>query len=395
MNDVHVLGGAVTPFGVHLDRSVKQMTAEAIELAIKDANLGMDDIGGIFYGNCLGGAVQGLQATRGPIACLAAGFGQIPIHSVENACATGATAVHMAYLAVAAGVHDTVLAVGCEKANHEDRRITFQAFASGFDPDENIAELFHQSAGAGETRTNSVDRHAVLAREVMADTGLTIEDFAALASVGLQNAADNPNAHRQHGATPQAVLDASVAVAPLTKLMMCPISDGAAAAVISRQRATDGRGVRIAASRVASRSALTDPDGPSAGRSALNAVYAAADLRPDDVDVAELHDASITYLVMSLRDSGLCPPGEEIATIREGRTRIDGAIPVNTSGGLLGRGHAVGATGVAQIVELTQQLRGEAGTRQVHDPRVALAHVGGGVIGFKTAVSGATLLVRD
>ena len=394
MSEVFIRGTGRTKFGVLLDRSIKQLTAEAIELALKDADVARSEIDGIFFGNCLQGAIENLHSTRGPIACLPAGFGRIPIHSIEGACATGADALHLGYLGVASGMHETVLVVGAEKVNLPDRRKTFEAFGNNFDPDENIEELFEVSAGSGETRTIAVDRHAVLARQLMAETDLTVQDFATLAAAGYAGARVNPYAHRTHGATAEQILAATTTVAPLTKLMMCPISDGGAAVVISSKPDRGTRNVRIAATRIATRSHLDDPDGPSAAATAAAGAFEAAGLGPEDIDVAELHDASVPYLLMSLRDTGIFPPGTEARHIREGRNALGGALPVNTSGGLLCRGHAIGATGISQVAELTEQLRGEAGAVQVEGARTALAHVGGGVVRFKTAVAAATILVK-
>jgi acetyl-CoA acyltransferase len=393
MRRVDIIGSTVIPCGVYLDRSVKQMVAQASELALTDANIGRDDVEAIYFGNSLSGLITGQEAARGAIACVAAGYGSIPIQNIENSCATGANAVHAGWLAVAAGLYDTVLVIGAEKVNLADRTRTFAAYNGGIDLDE----LFETGEGAGQDRTAAVDRQATLARGMMADLELSKEHLARLAAVSHFNASVNPIAHRRGGATCEQILADRVVTEPLTRMMISPITDGAAAVVLSATRVgTHATRVRIADSRVATRSKRSDEDGPTANESVARAVYEGAGIGPEEVDVAEVHDASVAYQLMSMREVGLCPPGDERKWIETKHTALTGALPVNTSGGLIARGHPIGATGVAQVVEITQQLRGEAGARQIaKDARVGLAHVGGGIIGFKTAVAGATLLVKD
>jgi acetyl-CoA acyltransferase len=398
VRDIFVRGSGMTRFGLQLDRSLKDLTAESIGLALEDARVDHGEIDGIFFGNCLAGLVTGQEATRAPITCMPAGFGEIPIHAIENACASGADALHMAYMAIASGMHRNVLVVGAEKANHVDRQRSFAAYRGGLDVEEDIEKTFEGGEGFGRNRTVAVDRHALIARRMMADHGMTIEDIAQLAAVGYRNAAANPNAHRGHGPSAQDVLDDRVTTPPITRLMMCPISDGAAAVVVSPDPGSSVGGcrVRIASSRVATRYRLDEVAGPSAIRTATTAAYSDAGIEVADVDFAELHDASVAYLLLALVESGLCPPGDEVSWIRAGVTALDGRLPVNSSGGSLARGHAPGATGVAQIHEVLTQFRGTAEGRQIPGaPSVALACVAGGTIRFETAVAAAHVLVRE
>jgi len=227
---------------------------------------------------------------------------------------------------------------------------------------------------------------------------LTIRDLAELAAVGYRNAAANPDAHRQSGPSAQDILDDRITTPPITRMMMCPISDGAAALVVSANAgpATGGCRVRVAASRSSTRYALEKDEGPSAITTATAAAYKDAGIVPGDVDFAELHDASIGYLLLALRQSGLCPPGDEAQWIRDEVTAIGGRMPVNPSGGSLARGHAPGATGVAQVCEVVSQFRGRSGGRQISgDPSIALACIAGGTINFETAVGSAHILVRE
>lgn len=390
MQQVVVRGTGMTRFGRHLDRTLKDLAAEAVRAALDDAGVDVGAIDAIVCANSLAGLITGQECIRGEVVSFPLGFGSIPIHNVENACASGANALHLAWLMVASGLHQTVLALGVEKANHEDRQRTFAAYKAGFDPDE-MPEL---APGSGTDRTPLVDRQAQLARDLMERHGLDREALAAIAARSLANAAKNPVAHRRFGATVDDVLAARMVVDPITTLMSSPVSDGAAAAVVTAADEPRPRDVRIAASRLATRPPLSRPDGPSATRTAVSAALRDAGVTPDQVDVAELHDASVAYEVIAWQETGLCPPGHERAWATSGHTEIGGSLPINPSGGLVGRGHALGASGIAQVHELVQQLRGEAGERQVDGARVALAHVGGGVIGWQTAVAAAHVLVK-
>jgi acetyl-CoA acyltransferase len=393
MRKVYVTGTGITQFGVQLDRNLKDLAADAVKQALSDAENTVKDIQAIYFGNCLLGAITGLESLRGPITLMPLGFGRIPIHNIENACATGASAVHLGWLAVAAGLYDTVLVVGAEKLNLPDRKKTFAAYNAGFDPEE---PAFEVSAQAGETQTSSVDRQAVLAAGVMSEMDLTDRHLGLLAAINHHNASLNLKAHRRSGMSYEQIMSDKLLAAPIRRAMMSPISDGAAALVLSSVRPTQAaRRVKIVGSRIALRTGFDEPNGPTAGRTAAYAAYEASGFGPEDIDVAEVHDASVAYQLLSLRDTGLCPPAEARERIETGAFAITGHMPVNTSGGQIARGHPIGATGVAQVAELTHQLRGTAGRMQVSAPRVALAHIAGGVIRFETAAAGAHILAID
>lgn len=390
MVDVSVRGVGMTPFGRHLDRSLKDLTREAVLAALVDAELAVGDVDAVVFSNSLAGLITGQECIRAETVLFPLGFGSIPMHNVENACASAGNALHLGWLSIRAGECDTVLVVGAEKAHHEDKARTFAAYAAGTD----VEAPFATADGAGEDRTPLVDRQARLARELMAERGLTREAFAAIAARAYANGSRNPMAHRQFGATAEEVLESRTVVDPITSLMSSPVSDGAAAAVLTRaDRDPQRRDVRVAASALATRPPLDDPDGPSATAASTAAALERAGVGVADLDVAEVHDASVAYEVIAWGDTGLCPPGDELAWATTGRTEIGGALPINPSGGLIARGHAVGASGLAQVHELVGQIRGEAGDRQVEGARVALAQIGGGVIGFQTAVSASHVLV--
>ena len=381
----------MTPFGKHLDRSMKHLASEAVEAALRDAEVHRDEVQVAFVGNSFAGLVTGQECIRGETVLFPLGFGTIPMHNVENACATGGNALHLAWLAVTSGMCDTALALGVEKANHEDRSRTFSAYMGGMD----VEEMFAFGDGAGVDRTPFVDRQAALARELMDERGVTVEAMARVAARALENGARNPMAHRRFGGTTETVLDARTVVEPITTLMSSPVSDGAAAAIVTRLASGERPGpsdVRIRASQMATRPPLDAEDGPTAATAAATAAYEAAGVGPGDLDVVEVHDASVAYELRAWSECGLCPVGDEMDWIESGRTEIGGALPVNPSGGLIARGHAVGASGIAQVYELVHQLRGSATGRQVEGARLALAQIGGGVIDWKTAASSVHVL---
>jgi acetyl-CoA acetyltransferase len=383
----------MSPFGKHLDTSMKEMARVAVAAALKDAGAEVKDIQAMFFSNALAGLITGQECIRGEVTAYPLGLAGIPIHNVENACASGGNALHLAWLAVASGLYDTVLALGVEKTNLEDRQRTFAAYGAGMD----VEERFATGDGAGHERTPFVDRQARLAQALFVDKGVTLEALARIASRSLEAARYNPFAHRRFGATVQAVLDARVVVAPLTSLMSSPISDGAAAVVVtSRPEAfASSRSVDVLASRMATRPPQDQPDAPNAVEASALAAYEQAGLGPDDMDLAEVHDASVAYELMAWSDTGICPPGDEQRWVDEGVTEAGGAMPVNRSGGLVGRGHALGASGLAQVHDVVQQLRGEAGDLQLDgDRRHALVQIGGGVVDWLTAASSVHILGR-
>lgn len=386
MTDAFVTATAMTRFGKHLDRSMKDLGAEAVERALADVGLGPGDVQAVYFANSLAGLITGQECIRGEVVLYPLGFGTIPIHNVENACASGGNALHLAHMAVASGMYDTVLAVGVEKANHEDRARTFAAYKAGTD----VEDMFEVGEGAGTDRTPLVDRQARLAQALFDNAGMTRRGLAEIAAKAYEYGRLNPLAHRRIDVDADGVLAARTVVDPITSLMSSPVSDGAAAAVVSSKPGA-GPKVRIGASVLASRPPK-GVDGPSAARTATSRAYELAGIGPDDIDVAEVHDASVAYEAMAWTETGLCAPGDEERWAIERHTALGGPMPINPSGGLIARGHALAASGIAQVHELRSQLLGTAGARQVPDARIALAQVGGGVIDWHTAVSTAHVL---
>lgn len=387
---VAVSGIGMHPFGKFLDLSMKDMARVAVESALADAEIGTGDIQALFFSNALAGLITGQECIRGEVTVYPLGLAGIPIHNIENACASGGNALHLAWMAVASGMYDTVLALGVEKANHEDRQRTFSAYAAGMD----VEQAFDTGDGAGQERSPFVDRQARLASTLFDEKGVTMEGLARVTSRSLNAAKLNPFAHRRFGATPEEVLNARVVVDPLTVLMSSPISDGAAAVVVTSRPEVlrRSRSIPILASRMATRPPRDQPTAPNAVEASALAAYEQAGLGPEDMDLAEVHDASVAYELMAWADTGLCKPGDEQRWAMEGVTDANGSMPVNRSGGLVGRGHALGASGLAQIHDVVAQIRGEAGELQLDKADHALVQIGGGVVDWLTAASSVHIL---
>ena len=391
MREVKVIGVGMTQFGKFLDRGLKNLGGEAIREALADAAIPQGQLEAAFVGNAMAGLMTGQECIRGQVILHALGLGGLPVYNLENACASASTAFHTAWMAVAGGMYDVVLALGVEKLYDADKRKSFTALGSAVDVE--AAEEFRRqmSAGlpadaagaAGETRSVFMDYYAAEAREHMARYGTRREDYARVAAKNHTNGSLNPKAQFQRARTPADVLAAPMIADPLTRLMCSPIGDGAAAAILCSadvaRRLAGARPIGVRASVLASGSLRAGRDAGVVSRAARRA-YAMAGVAPEDIDVAEVHDASAPAEVFLYEDLGFCKPGEGGRLVRDGVTSLGGPLPVNTSGGLLSKGHPVGATGIAQVVEVVEQLRGRAGARQVAGARVALTQNAGGVL---------------
>lgn len=387
MRDTIVQGVGMTPMGRFETTSLKDLSAAAINAALDDAGITLGDVEAVFFGNVAAGIMTGQNSIRGETVTHHMGAGAIAVNNVENACATGGNAFHLGWSAVAGGQYDTVLVVGAEKLYSSDKQKSFEAFMGGMDVD--FRDL---DEGAGVTRSPFIDRYAKVAEFLLSERGVTVEHFAQVASKAHRNGSLNPLAQRQTPRSVREILDARHVLGPLTVLMCSPVGDGAAAAVITRARPGLREGaVHILASQL--RSLPADPDGPSDSHEySARAAWEQSGLGPQDMDFAEVHDATSPGEIVSWVESGLCPAGDEAKWAETGHTRIGGPMPVNPSGGLVARGHPIGATGLAQIYEGVQQLRGAAGPRQVENARRAFLQCGGGLIKGTTAVSAAHIL---
>ena len=406
----YVAGVGMTRFGKQMDKTLKGLAGEAIKLALADAGMDKSALQAAWMGNAAAGVVTGQEMIRGQVALRDMGIGRIPVVNVENACASSSTAFQQACAMVTAGLYDVVLACGSEKLFHEDKARSFAAFTSAVDVEDpdgalhvlermaaEIGESF-DAASAGVNRSIFMDIYSVMARKHMKQFGSTKEHFAMVAAKNSFHGSMNPRAQFQEVLSVAEVLAARTIIEPLTLPMCSPIGDGAAAVILVSERKARELGlrskVRVAASALVSGWDFTQP-GESVGALAAQQAYAEAGLGPDDLSCIELHDASAPSELVAYEYLGLCEPGGSIALIETNATRLGGRIPVNTSGGLLRKGHPVGATGCAQIVELTEQLQGRSGPRQVEGARIALAHNGGGAIGTDAAATVVTILTKE
>ena len=393
MRQVAVVGAGMTRFGKHQDRSMKDLAREAVENALRAAGIQKEVIEAAAVGNAVAGLITGQECIRGQVVLREMGIGGIPVINTENACASSSTAFHLAWLYVASGMYDTVLAVGMEKLFHPDKKKTFNAIGSAIDlelADEFARQMSgEQAAGAGESRSVFMDYYANLARAHMARHGTTREQFARIAAKNHTNGSLNPHAQFQTPRTVEDILAAPLIAEPLTRMMCSPIGDGAAAVVVTtaeKARRLTAKPVYVRASIVAS-SQQHAADEPGIVTNAAQKAYKMAGIGPEEVRVVEVHDATAPAELIVYEELGLCRVGEGGKMIDDGVTKLGGRVSVNPSGGLLAKGHPVGATGVAQISEIFWQLRGEAGKRQVPGARVGLTENGGGVLGNENAVA--------
>ena len=407
MMPICIAGSSMTAMGKHPDSSVKSMTAEAVAAALADAGIGADRIEAAWFSNTRQPMLEGQNTIRGQISLREAGIEGIPITNVENACASGSTALLQAATAIRAGLYETVLVVGAEKMFFPDRReAVAAAFMGGTDIhriDEIHATVSALGAdlipealrGAGvQNRSFFMDSYAALARLHMKTFGTTQAQLAAVAAKNHDHSALNPLAQYRKPMSVDAVLADPLIVWPLTRAMCAPISDGASAIVLcassalsgeARKRAVTLRGQALLSATTRKADDFAHHIGARTARQA----YEIAGIDPADIDLAEVHDATSYAEVQQVENLGLCPVGEGGRYAEAGHTRLGGRTPVNPSGGLVSKGHPVGATGLAQIHELVTHLRGEAGSRQVEGARIAVAENGGG---FLDVEEGATVV---
>jgi len=379
MRDVYVAGIGMTRFAKQPSRSLKDLTAEAVIAALKDAGKATGEVQSCYFGNAVAGSLTGQEMLAGQFLLRPLGFGGIPVFNVENACASASTAFHLAWQAVATGVHDVVLAVGVEKMTHPDKARSFAAIGGSVD-----VETAPRDLPLG--RSFLMDMYAESALRYMEQTGATRADFARVVVKNQRHGMLNPNAQYGGLLSIEQVLTAREIVWPFTLQMCSPISDGAAAALLvgGESRAVGGSAVNVLAS--VARSAPADGAMSVTGLAA-GAAYELAGLGPADLDCVEVHDAAASAELVIYEQLGLAEPGAGATLVRSGATALGGTRPVNTSGGLLARGHPIGATGLAQIVEVVLQLRGAGGDRQVPGARVALTQNAGGWHGTDNVAS--------
>lgn len=363
MANVWIAGVGMTKFGKHADRTAADLGADAVLEAIADSGLHPRRIEAAYCGHVFQGMVTGQRVLA------QTGLAGIPLVNVEDACSSGAVAVREAMLAILAGAYDVVLAFGVEHLTTK--------FRGALTPDEEDLE--------GALGLTMPAIYAMRARRHMEEFGTTRRQIAMVSVKNKSNASQNPLAQIRTPVTLGEVLDSRPIADPLCLQDCSPVSDGAAAAVLCSdrlaRRSGPGRAVRLAASALRTGVVEAEPGSmafePLTRQTAWDA-YERAGLGPEDIDLAEVHDCFSIAEILRVEGLGLYAPGMYPAALERGEADIGGRRPINPSGGLLGKGHPLGATGVAQIVEIVRQLRGEAGPRQIKGARVGLAHCRGG-----------------
>lgn len=391
---VKLAGVGMTRFGKYSDRGVRSLAEEAVGDALKDAGVGPKEIEAVFFSNAIAGLITGQEMIRGQVALRNTGILGVPLFNVENACASASSAFNLAWMAVMSGLYDVTLAVGAEKMSHPDKSLSFRAIGTAVDLEQaaqlraRMSQASPKEADGAEKKSFFMDIYATNTREYMKISGATPETFADIAVKSHAFAALNPKAQYRDKVTREQVLNSRIVSPPLTVLMCSPIGDGAAAAVLMSERYAKKIGLRqpidIRASVLMSGRDRA-PDEPSALERVVKRAYEVAGVGPEDLDVIEVHDAAAPAELMAYEDLGLCKKGEGPALLRGGVTNLGGKHVVNTSGGLLSKGHPIGATGIAMIVEIADQLRGRCGERQVKGAKVGLTENGGGFLGRDAA----------
>ena len=412
MSNVYIAGIAMTVFGRHTERSLDDLAREALDGALKDAGCEAGDPGIAFYAGMTNGPLQGQIAIPGQVVFSKIGIEGIPVFNVENACASGSSAVNLAVQSLRAGSTDVALALGAEKMNIPDKLKAFSIFEAGWDvsrADENYQTLVKMGEGVEVPPGSESDKpfsrfmaiYAAMCRYHMKTYGTTRRQIAAVSAKNHTHSVHNPHSQFRKPFTIEEILAAPPITYPITLPMCAPLSDGAAAAILctedglQRIGADRSRCIRVAASVVRSftHRRLDQPE-RSIGRLAADQAYAQAGLGPEDMDVAEVHDASAMGEIIQSENLRLAPLGEGGPCAERGDFTLGGRIPINPSGGLESKGHPLGATGIGQLYELVTQLRGEAGARQVHGARHAIQENGGGLQGIEEAALAVHILSK-
>ena len=403
MRDVYVIAVGLIPFGKYPDHGIKDLTRMVIQNLSRHSPVSQDQIEAAWMSNAGWGMNTGQHCIRGQVALSPVGIGEIPIMNVENACAGGSSAFHGAWLGVAAGAYDVALALGAEKtfvpkdADAETKKRGFESFISGTDVEVTKKIIAEMQAAAeakrkemeksgklkkgegGGMRSPFMDIYAAASRAHMERYGTTQKQLAIIAAKNHYHGSLNPDAQYRMTMSVEDVLNDRLVSFPLTRAMCAPMGDGAGAAILVSgdylARLTGARPVKVRASVLGSGSPK-----PGRARRAAQKAYEMAGAGPEDIDTAEVHDATAFGELAQTEALGFCKEGEGGPYAESGATTLGGARPVNPSGGLECRGHPIGATGLAMIAEIVYQLRGDAGKRQVEGACLGLIENGGGFI---------------
>ena len=415
IDNVYVIGIFSTRFQKWPDKSGKDLTRDAFLGALEDAQL--SDGGPIesaFFSNCGMGIIWDQDLLRGhcmfsPMVEEGIFPERVPIINVEGGCASGSMAFHLAWKDILSGLHHVSLAVGMDKFYHEDMARVMTTFEHGIDREDRerlineynaVADECGQKFKFGPKRSIFMDTYAMQACWHMWKWGTTQRQIAVGASKNHYNGSLNPKAQYQFEVSVDKALEDYEVSYPLTRSMCAPIGDGAAAAILCSEqylktmpKTVQERAVKVRGS-VISGGKHRPIEEPSLSKWAADRAYKLANLKPDDIDVAEVHDATSFCEIYQAEMMGFCPIGEGGPFIESGATMLDGKIPINTSGGLVSKGHPIGATGLSMMSEIATQLRGEAGPRQVKDARIGLVENGGGVISVEEFACGVTIIEK-
>jgi acetyl-CoA acetyltransferase len=385
MATTYVAGVGMTPFGKFEGSTLATLGRDAVREALADAGVEPRQIEMIACGSARSGMLHGRESGVGQLVGWELGIEGVPVYNEKAFCASGALALNIAHMALASGAHDVALVVGVEKMSSRDGK------GRPLTSDGMVLE--------GEQGFTPPAYYAMAARRHMQTYGTTREQIASVAVKNRTAARHNPNAQYRDPITLDDVLSSKEVVWPLNLLDCCPTGDGAAAAVLVSEAGAERLGleptIRVAASVIGSgyyRQQDRDMTSFALDKSTSRRAYEIAGIGPADIDVAEVHDSFSVAEIIHYEDLGFCEPGTGGKFVECGETALTGRIPVNTGGGLLNRGHPLGATGVAQIVELYDQLRGRAGSRQVAGARTALAHINGGFHEGDFATAGISIL---
>lgn len=398
---VYIIGVGMIRFSKYPEKNVRDMALDAIQICLKDCGLEKKQIQAAFFSNTFWGMFSNQHSIRGQVVLRSMGIGSIPVVNVENACAGGSTAIHLAIMGIKAGMFDVALAVGSEKITHEDKNMSLLAYASCMDVEnfsnqlklfEELSRSFNINSGddspPGTGRSVFMDAYALGARWHMNRFGTTQRQLAVIAAKNHFHGSLNPLSQYQKDMSVEEVLNDKPVAYPLTRSMCAPIGDGAAAAIVCSEsflkKLPNPRPVKVLASVLGS-GQDREIDDEDIGERMAKLAYEQAGVGPDDIDVAELHDATSYGELHQCEAMGFCGLGEGGIFAESGATRLGGSKPINTSGGLECRGHPIGASGLAQIHEIVVQLRGEAEKRQVQGARIGLTENGGGNIGLEEA----------
>jgi len=365
MRDVFIGGIGLSKFGVYPEKETYDFGSEAIFHALKNGGLNWNDIQAVFAGSVYQGTGSGHQAVK------EVGLTGIPVINVENACSSGSSAFRLAYQMVATELYDVVIALGMEKM--PEGPIPSTAFRP-----------WELSSGFNVQMAN----YANETMEYMEETGVSADDFALVTVKNRKNGAMNPNARFQKAVSVEEVNNSRMVASPLRLFHCCPLADGAGAIILCSKNKLKAasRPVSVAASVLTSGiygegalamgtgSSLRYPHSKGIVELSAEEAYEISGCGPEDMDIVQVYDTMAPAEVWDVEKLGFCKKGESIKLLRDGQFNIGGKLPINTDGGLMSRGHPLGATGIAQICEIITQLRGEAGERQVANAKVGLAH---------------------